>query len=78
MFERITVNPKICHGKPRINGTRIMVSVILGLMEEGLTFDQIREEYPELHREDIRQALEYAKLLVENEDIHVLEQISVA
>ena len=76
MFDRISVNPKVCHGKPCIKGTRIMVSVILGLVEEGLNFTQIIEEYPELSEEDIKAAIEYARLMIENEEIHALEQIS--
>lgn len=78
MFDRISVNPKVCHGKPCIKGTRIMVSVILGLIEEGLNFTQIIEEYPELSEENIKAAIEYARLMIENEEIHALEQINPA
>ncbi|MBA4311528.1 MAG: antitoxin [Chlorobiaceae bacterium] len=78
MFDRISVNPKICHGKPCIKGTRIMISVILGLVEEGLNFTQIIEEYPELSEADIKAAIEYARLMIENEEIHALEQINPA
>ena len=76
MFDRISVNPKVCHGKPCIKGTRIMISVILGLVEEGLNFTQIIEEYPELSEEDIKASIEYARLMIENEEIHALEEIS--
>ncbi len=78
MFDRVSVNPKVCHGKPCIKGTRIMVSVILGLIEEGLNFTQIIEEYPELSEENIKAAIEYARLMIENEEIHALEQINPA
>lgn len=76
MFDRISVNPKICHGKPCIKGTRIMISVILGLVEEGFNFTQVIEEYPELSVEDVKAAIEYARLMIENEEIHALEQIN--
>jgi uncharacterized protein (DUF433 family) len=44
--ERISSNPAVCHGKPCIAGTRIMVSVILDSIVEGLTTDEIVAEYP--------------------------------
>lgn len=53
-----------------------MVSVILSLLEEGLTFKEIAEEYPELQEEDIKAAVEYARLVVENEDIRTLDQVA--
>lgn len=74
-LERISIDPKICHGKPCIKGTRIMVSIVLALLEEGLTFKDVIEEYPELHEDDIKAALEYARLVVENEDIRTLDQV---
>lgn len=76
MLERISINPNICHGKPCVKGTRIMVSVVLGLLEEGLTFEQIKEEYPELADEDIRAAIEYARLVIENEEIRALDDVA--
>ena len=44
-FERITVNPKILGGKPCIRGTRIPVTMILELLEDGLSFDEIIRDY---------------------------------
>ena len=76
MLNRISIDPKICHGKPCIKGTRIMISVILALLEEGLNFDQIKEEFPELANEDIQQAIEYARITIENEEIHLLTSIN--
>ena len=61
MLERIKVDPKICHGKPIIQGTRIMVWQILDLIEDDLTFDDIiNEYYPKLTKEDIKACIEYA------------------
>jgi len=75
MLNRISIDPKICHGKPCIRGTRIMVSVILAQLEEGLSFGEIIEEFPELHEEDIRQALEYARHTIDNEEIGILTSV---
>jgi len=58
--ERIATNPQICHGKPCIRGTRIMVSVILDNLAEGLTADEVVREYPPLALEDVRAALSHA------------------
>lgn len=66
--ERITVDPEICHGKPCIKGTRIIVSVILDYLKAGETPDAILRQYPGLSRADIRAALAYAAWLAHQED----------
>ena len=58
--ERITVDPGICHGKARISGTRIPVSVVLDNLAAGLSTEQILAEYPSLNAEDILAAVAYA------------------
>jgi uncharacterized protein (DUF433 family) len=58
--ERISINPKVCHGNPCIRGTRIMVSVILDNLVEGLTYEEIVREYPPLTLKDVRAAIAYA------------------
>lgn len=68
----ITVDPKVCHGKPCIRGTRIMVSNILSQLAGGYGFDQIKEGYPELTDEHIKAAIEYAAHLVEDEDVFLV------
>lgn len=71
-MERIIVNPQIHFGKPVINGTRITVQNVLELLNDGLTFDQIIEDYyPDLKKDDIRACLQYAIALVASEDIHI-------
>jgi uncharacterized protein (DUF433 family) len=69
MFERISVDPKVCSGKPCIRGTRIMVKNILGMISGGYDFSQIRQAYPELTDEDIREALEYAAYVIDDEKV---------
>lgn len=63
MFDRITVDPQICEGKPVIRGTRITVEFILKLLGDGCTADQIVEEYSELAKEDVYQAAKYGAWL---------------
>jgi len=58
--ERITIDPIVCHGKACIKGTRIMVSVILDNLAEGVSEDEILKSYPSLKPEDIKAAISYA------------------
>jgi uncharacterized protein (DUF433 family) len=58
--DRISVSPDICHGKACIQGTRIMVSVILDNLAGGETPERILASYPTLEKEDIEAALRYA------------------
>jgi uncharacterized protein (DUF433 family) len=67
--ERIKVDPAVCHGKPCIRGTRIMVSVVLDNLAEGLTADEIVAEYPPLAVDDVRAAVAYAADLAREEDL---------
>jgi uncharacterized protein (DUF433 family) len=59
MNERIDIDPSICHGKPVIRGTRTPVSVVLGHLAGGDTFETLRREYS-LSDEDIRAAIAFA------------------
>ena len=68
-MDRVEVNPNICNGKPVIRGTRILVRNILGMVAGGYTFDRVIESYPELTREDIAAALEYAAQVVDEEQV---------
>ena len=58
--KRIAVDSNICHGRARINGTRIMVSVILDNLAEGTPEEEILKSYPSLTHEDIQAAIAYA------------------
>ncbi len=66
-FQRITVDPKICGGKPTIRGLRFPVSRLLGLLAAGETPESILKAYPYLEPEDIQEALNYAALLADEE-----------
>jgi len=56
----ISVDPEVCHGKACIKGTRIMVSVILDNLADGLSIEQIVANYPSLTAEAVRAAIAYA------------------
>jgi uncharacterized protein (DUF433 family) len=65
LMERITVDPRICHGQACIKGTRIMVYLVLEFLETGLTADQIIQDYyPQLTKEDVEACLHYAAALI--------------
>jgi uncharacterized protein (DUF433 family) len=69
METRITVDPKICSGKPCIRGTRIMVKNILGMIAGGYTIEKVLEAYPELTREDVVDALDYVSQVIDEEKV---------
>ena len=58
--ERIAVDPRVCHGKACIAGTRVMVSVILDNFAVGMSHSDILASYPSLKEEDMQAALAYA------------------
>lgn len=66
--QRISIDPNVCHGKPCIKGTRIMVSIILDYLGKGESHESIRKAYPQLTEEDIRAALGYAAWLAREEE----------
>ncbi|MBA3060241.1 MAG: DUF433 domain-containing protein [Nitrospirae bacterium] len=67
MLERISVDPKICHGQACIKGTRIPVHQILHMLANGDTMDELLEDYPSLKRNDIFACIEYAASLTEEQ-----------
>jgi len=70
-FERITFDPKIMGGRACIRGMRLPVSVIVGQIANGATVEEVLADYPDLMVEDVRQALEYAAWLTQ-EEVHIL------
>ena len=72
MINRIKVDPKVHFGKPCVAGTRITVQSVLELLDEGLCFDEIIQDYyPDLAVEDVQACIQYAIALVAAEDIHL-------
>lgn len=71
-FDRLTFDPNVMGGRACIRGMRITVSLILGLVADGMTVAEIVDAYPYLEPDDIGQALRYAAWLAE-ETVHPLE-----
>jgi uncharacterized protein (DUF433 family) len=59
-YTRITIDPEKMGGVPCIRGLRIPVATVLGCVAEGMTVEEILEDYPDLEREDIPEALRFA------------------
>lgn len=57
--ERVSANPEVCHGKPRVAGTRVLVSVVLAELAAGESWDSVCQGYG-ICREDIAAVLAYA------------------
>jgi len=72
MVERISVNPELHFGKPCVAGTRILVQNILELLDQGISFEQIVQDYyPELKPDDVHACMRYAIALVAAEEVHL-------
>ena len=63
LLERITIDPRICHGKPVVRGLRYPVEMLLELMSAGMTIEEILADYEDLEREDLLAVLSYAARL---------------
>lgn len=74
-FDRITFNTSVMGGRACIRGMRITVSLIVNLVANGMSIDEIIESYPYLEREDIHQSLQYAAWLTE-ETVYQLDRVS--
>lgn len=59
LLSRISIDPNVCFGKPCIRGHRIWVSLILDLLADGTSFEEVLENYPGITREDIQACIAY-------------------
>lgn len=75
---RISIDPEICHGKSCIKGTRIPVYLILEMLEHGLSFKEILDEYPHITVDDIKACIKFAKALINNEEINLIVNTGVS
>ena len=71
-MDRIVVDPRIVHGQPVVDGTRVPVSVVVGSLAGGMTFDEVQAEYG-LSHDDILACLDYAARAVIQERVFPLE-----
>ncbi len=72
--ERIEINPAICHGKPVVRGTRVMVSQILGALAGGDSIDDVLMDYPSITSDDLSAVFAFAGSLAQFEDIPYTER----
>ena len=68
---RIILDPAVSHGKPVIRGTRVPVTVVVGSLAGGMTFEEVQREY-DVTADDIRAALRFVAELAEQESFHPL------
>ena len=68
-FDRIMVDPAQTGGMPCVRGMRIPVVTVLGLVAQGLPYAQILEEYPDLEPDDIKAALQFAAVAVDERQL---------
>ncbi|UCE07140.1 MAG: DUF433 domain-containing protein [bacterium] len=73
LLNRITFDPRIFRGKPIIRGLRISVEMILDLLSQGVSMNEILEDYPDLELEDLRACLAYARKVISNEEIESIQ-----
>ena len=71
-FTRVTVNPSQMDGVPCIRGLRIPVATVVGMVAEGMDEAAILTAYPDLEREDIREALRFAAEAVRERELPLL------
>jgi uncharacterized protein (DUF433 family) len=71
-LQRITVNPAQMGGAPCIRGLRIPVATVVAMVADGMTEDEILYHYPDLQREDIREALRYAAEAVRERELPIV------
>ena len=68
-YTRITINPNQMGGIPCIRGLRIPVATVVGMIAEGLNEEKILRDYPDLERDDLREALRYAAEAVREREL---------
>ncbi len=66
-FKWIEINPNVCHGKPVFKGTRVLVADVLEMIASGMSIEEILEEYPQLNKEMILEAIALAAELLRRE-----------
>ena len=71
MYERISVDSRVCHGQACVRGTRIPVHQIVRMLANGDTIEELLEDYPSLERKDIFACLNYAAALAEEQVIPI-------
>lgn len=71
MTDRVVIDPRVCHGKPVIRGTRTPVAIVVGSLAGGMSWEEVQREY-DLVPDDIAAALTFAVQRVDEEQYHLL------
>lgn len=71
LSDRITFDPAICHGKPVVRGTRVLVANVVGAIAASQTVSEILEDYPALSEAEVKACLEFAGVLTAMESVEV-------
>jgi len=72
MYERITINPNQMNGEPCIRNLRIPVATIITMIAQGMTTEKILEYYPDLEKDDITEALNFAAETVREKELPLI------
>ena len=72
LLGRITANREIFGGKPIIRGMRLSVAMVLSLLAQGVTQEELLDDYPDLEPEDIRACIAYAHAVIENDSLEAI------
>lgn len=75
LLKRITADPEIFSGKPIIRGMRISVELILSLLTQGETVEDILDDYPDLEPEDVRACLAYAHAVIARDSLDAVQVV---
>ena len=67
LYNRITINPEVCFGKPCIRGMRMPVATVLDYLSSGMTSDELLKEFDFLERADIHEALGFSALMMQDQ-----------
>ena len=73
LLTRITANPDIFGGKPTVRGMRIPADLVLGLLAQGISQEEILDDYPDLELDDIRACIAYARAVIANDSIEAVK-----
>jgi uncharacterized protein (DUF433 family) len=73
LLRRITADPEIFGGKPIIRGMRIPVELILSLLAQSVSFEEILDDYPALEPEDVRACLAYARAVIAGDRLEAVQ-----
>ena len=73
LLKRITANPEIFGGKPIIRGMRISVELVLSLLAQGVSSEEVLSDYPDLELDDIRACLAYAHAVIAGDSLDAVQ-----